>query len=477
MKSGKPHIVILGAGPAGLGAAFLLSRRSLADVTVLERSDRIGGLAGSFDISGIRVDYGSHRLHPSCDAEILQDIKTLLGDDLLDRPRHGRIRLRDRWIHFPLRPVDLSLKLPLDFSVGASLDLILKTLRRKFENSNSESFASVLEAGLGKTICREFYFPYARKIWGLPPEELSPTQAHRRVSASSGGKIFLKILSAVPFFRPPGSGRFFYPRDGFGQISESLEKAAKNSGAIFQLGTAIKSIRVRDKRTSEISCEQNGKIATYQADQVWSTIPITSLVKYIEQPPPSPVMQAMENIRYRAMILIYLVLEQDRFSEYDAHYFPEPNIPITRLSEPKNYSNVQAPQNSTVLCAELPCFPKDAQWRLTDEQLGSLVLDCLASVDLPVRTRIKAVTVQRLPQAYPVYQRDYEGHLDHIDQWLGNMDNLITFGRQGLFVHDNTHHSLYMAYCAVNCLDEKGWFDREQWQKCRHIFETHVVED
>jgi protoporphyrinogen oxidase len=189
------------------------------------------------------------------------------------------------------------------------------------------------------------------------------------------------------------------------------------------------------------------------------------------------VVQAMENISYRAMLLIYLVLEQNRFSEYDAHYFPGPNIPITRLSEPKIYSNAQTPQDSTVLCAELPCFPEDAPWRLTEEQLGSLVLDCLASVDLPVRARIKAVTVRRLPQAYPVYRLGYEKYFDLIDQWLGNMDNLITFGRQGLFVHDNTHHSLYMAYCAVNCLDDKGRFDREQWQKCRRIFATHVVED
>src|SRR5688572_32285972 len=105
----NPHIVILGAGPAGLGAAFQLTRRKLARVTLLEQNTWVGGNAGSFELAGMRVDYGSHRLHPACDPEILADIRALLGDDLLDRPRHGRIRLSGKWIHFPLQPFDLAL--------------------------------------------------------------------------------------------------------------------------------------------------------------------------------------------------------------------------------------------------------------------------------------------------------------------------------------------------------------------------------
>src|SRR5262245_54705249 len=93
-------IVVLGAGPAGLGAAYRLARRGFA-VTVLERAPTVGGNAGSFEIDGCRVDYGSHRLHPSCPHAVLADIRALLGADLLERPRHGRIRLRGRWVHFP----------------------------------------------------------------------------------------------------------------------------------------------------------------------------------------------------------------------------------------------------------------------------------------------------------------------------------------------------------------------------------------
>ncbi len=179
---GRPHVVILGAGPAGLGAAFQLTRKGAAWVTVLEAADRVGGNAGSFELDGVHVDFGSHRLHPACDPDILRDLRGLLGEDLLDRPRHGRIRLQGRWIHFPLNPVDLLLRLPKDFALGVLADIARKAWPRR--KSGEETFATVLERGLGRTICREFYFPYARKLWGLAPEDLGVTQARRRVSGS-----------------------------------------------------------------------------------------------------------------------------------------------------------------------------------------------------------------------------------------------------------------------------------------------------
>ena len=126
----KPKITILGAGPAGVGAAWRLAEERKADVLVLEQKEVVGGNAGSFEIAGIPVDFGSHRLHPACDPQILSDLKELLGVDLLDRPRHGRIRLQGKWISFPLRPLNLALNLPISFSSGVVLDAASKILSR-----------------------------------------------------------------------------------------------------------------------------------------------------------------------------------------------------------------------------------------------------------------------------------------------------------------------------------------------------------
>ena len=123
-----PHIVILGAGPAGLGAASRLARTHNFQVTVLEKNDHVGGNAGSFEIDGIPVDFGSHRLHPSCDLQVMADLKQMLGDDLLIRPRHGRILLTGKWIHFPLKPADLAVHLPLSFTLGVGRDVMRKIL-------------------------------------------------------------------------------------------------------------------------------------------------------------------------------------------------------------------------------------------------------------------------------------------------------------------------------------------------------------
>jgi protoporphyrinogen oxidase len=206
-------------------------------------------------------------------------------------------------------------------------------------------------------------------------------------------------------------------------------------------------------------------------------MPITTLVRCLQPAPAARILEAADRIDYRAMILIYLVLDQDRFSEYDAHYFPEPGIAISRLSEPKNYHGSGEPRGTTVLCAELPCSPADPAWRMTDEELGRLASDALAAAGIPVRAPVRQVVTRRLSHAYPLYQAGYQAYLDALLEWVDGVPGLLTLGRQGLFAHDNTHHALYMGYCAARCLDASGSFDSDRWRAYRRIFETHVVED
>ena len=474
----KPHVVILGAGPAGLGASYQLARRSAFQVTLLEQNSWVGGNAGSFELSGLHVDYGSHRLHPSCDPEVLHDIRSLLGEDLLDRPRHGRIRLRDRWIHFPLEPLNLVSRLPLGFSLGVAGDMMRKVARTADNSHDDQTFSAVMQRDLGHTICHDFYFPYARKIWGLEPEELSAIQAQRRVRNNSLVKMMRKVFGALPGFKITGSGRFFYPRHGFGQISEAFCKAALEAGAQIYLNAKVKAVEINPSgQQHRIIFEKDLLQHIIEADNVWSTIPITTLVRMLEPAPPPALLQATTQIDYRSMILVYLVLGESRFSEYDAHYFPELSIRITRLSEPKNYSSLADPADRTVLCAELPCSIGDPEWQMGDQELGHLICESLELAGIPVNAPLLDVSVRRLRYAYPIYRMGYELHFDRLDDWINQIDGLLTFGRQGLFAHDNTHHALYMAYSAVKCLDVEGMFDRQRWEAFRRVFQTHVVED
>jgi protoporphyrinogen oxidase len=470
-------VVVLGAGPAGLGAALGAARKGY-EVTVLEQGDRVGGNSGSFELAGIRVDYGSHRFHPAADPAVFSLVRELLGDDLLVRPRHGRIRLLGRWIHFPLRPLDLALRAHPRFTAGVIADAARKGVMGGDRlDPAHETFASVLDRGLGPTICREFYFPYARKIWGLEPDEISPIQARRRVSSGSLGSLLKRLLPRrAKAGARSGKGIFYYPKRGYGQISERLAEAAEAAGARVLLGTVARRIDLTSssERRVEIGSSHGTDVLTTR--HVWSTIPVTTLIRLVEPAAPAEIKAAGAALQLRAMLLVYLVLETDRFTEFDAHYFPESNVPFTRVSEPKNYAAQGEPRGVTVLCAEIPCNQRDSVWSASSDELGALVVDGLARAGLPVRCRIAEVAVRRLPAAYPIYRVGYEEHFERVDRWVDDLEGVLSFGRQGLYAHDNTHHALFMAHGAVESLTRTG-LDKASWHAYRRVFETHVVED
>lgn len=466
----EPHVVILGGGPAGVGAAYKLRAEGKAKVTLLERNSHFGGNAGSFLDGDIWLDYGSHRLHHATEPHLLADIQRLLGDDLLDRPRNGRIRLRGQWVKFPLSGPDLMLRLDKAFALGAAFDMVRKNLPGG--PPEGETFASVLRANLGPTICDHFYYPYARKLWGREPSELSGIQARRRVSSSSFGKLLKKVV------KPPGKGFFYYPREGFGQISRAYAKAAEDAGA--QLLTEWKATRLArpsdGAKTWRVEAEGHGDQVALEADFVWSTVPVTVAARMMDPGPPEDVLEAASRVTYRAMLLVYVELPVTQFTTTDAHYFPEENVKMTRLSEPKNYFGKREPQGRTILCAEIPCEIGDALWQMDDEALGRLVVEDMKRVDLAPPVAPTRAFSRRLPQAYPIYLNGYEAPLEALDRWVSGLEGFLSYGRQGLFAHDNTHHALFMAYSAVDCL-RGDRFDLNKWAEYREIFATHVVED
>ncbi len=471
MTNQRKKIVILGAGPAGLALALKLAQRPAlqADVVVLEKNDQVGGLATSFTENGLIFDYGSHRLHPATKPEILQELKTLLGDDLLDRPRYGRIRLLGRFLQFPLKPFELLIKLPYSFVFGFLTDSLLKPFTKRPEQ---KSFADVLKNGLGKTICNYFYFPYAVKLWGLEPEKIAAVQAQRRVAANSIWKMIAKVLSKVPGFKRPGSGRFYYPRQGFGQISNALAKQVTELGGRIVLNCRIEKI---EKQDSGFIIFNNAE--PIRADFIFSTIPLTAMTNLLQPSAPEGVRTAAAKLSFRAMVLHYLVLGKKPFTPFDAHYFPEKEVIFSRMSEPANYRCSVEPADRTGLCFEIPCNVGDDIWRMSEQELTDRVLSDLAKCDLTVTGRVLHSFSKRVPFIYPVYDLNFSENLQVINDYLIKIPKLISLGRQGLFVHDNTHHTIEMAWRAAECLNDDGRWDDGQWQCHLLAFAENVVED
>jgi len=474
MKS-NPKIQILGAGPAGIAVAYAMARKGGAEIEVLERAPVGGGNSASFKIADIWCDYGSHRFHPVADPNVLADVKSILSDDLLLRPRHGRIRLGGRWIHFPLKPLDALLKLPKRFGFSLLADSLFKPFRKK--STGARTFSTILYDGLGPTIAENFYFPYVKKLWGVDPDKLAVKLAERRISGTSVSKILFKMLRMLPGMGDETTGKFYYPRNGFGQIAQAMTNAAQDHGARFNFGANITRIERDENTVRAVWTKDKDGDTRHETDQLLSTIPLTTLVRLMDPPAPQTVQDACAAIRFRGMILLYLVLETDQFTEFDAHYYPELSIPISRMSEPKNYSALDQPKGVTVLCAELPCDPGEKWWDMSDSELKDHFCQWLGDVGLPVNVPVRACKTRRISHAYPVYDLDYEDNFNAVDQWLLGLEGLLVFGRQGLFAHDNTHHAIAMAYGAADCLDQGGRVDRQKWDRYRQEFSTHTVED
>lgn len=522
-------VVVLGAGPAGLMAGLQLARAGRS-VTILERGEAVGGMAGSFEVAGVRVDFGSHRLHPVAAPYLLAELRALLGDDLQTRRRRGRIALAGRWLAFPLRMGDLARNAPKPFLARVAFDTGTAPLRRP----RKPTAADVIAARLGPTVARHFYTPYLTKLWGTSPDELSAELADRRVSARSGLDVVRRALRA----RQPEGGIFLYPRRGFGQISEVIADAALAAGASIRLGAGVSKIELGESHADVVLDDGS----SLRSDVVCSTIPVPLLAKMAGAP--QEVVQAGARLRHRAMVLSYLVLDADRLTTFDAHYFPGLDTPVSRLSEPKNFrgpaeaageghiggagthadarptggagdSRGGDPDGVTVVCAELACWEGDGIWNATPEELADLVIATLEPLGFTF-PKVLATEVRRIPRCYPVYTGTYTEDLAVIEGWADQQDRLLTFGRQGLFAPDNTHHALHMGWEAAGAIrvdageparrvgapgepegaggagepatsGEAGGaggtraggltIDRARWRAARESFRSHVVED
>lgn len=460
------ELAVLGAGPAGLAAAWRAARGGHS-VVLLERAETVGGMAASVTVDGVRVDHGSHRLHPGIAPHLLADLRELLGADLQLRRRNGRLRVADRWVGFPLRPGELVRALPPSMIAKVAGDAVTAPLRR----GEPQCYADALRSGLGPTLYEALYAPYAVKLWGLPGEEIDVEQARVRVTADTPAKIAARMLRGR---RGNGQGRVFhYPRRGFGQIVEALAGAARDSGAVLRLGTEVTGVDVGDVDVTL----RTGAGETITAGRLFSTLPLPVLARITTPAPPPSALASAGELEFRSMLLVYVTHGGPRpWSEFDAHYLPQPGTPVTRISEPANYrDSADDPADRTVLCAEIPCTVGDALWSASDEQLCRVVSDTVEDLDLPT-LRPTGVQVRRLRHVYPVYRTGYRRHLRGVDAWADELPRVTTFGRLGLFAHDNTHHALVMGYDAAAALQD-GSFDAGAWSAARRRFTSHVVED
>lgn len=461
--SGSSDVIVIGAGPAGLAAAWRAARRGLK-VTLLERADHLGGMAASFDVAGVRVDQGSHRLDVRTPDGVLGDLRDMLGDDLQLRRRTSRIRIGDRWMAYPLRVDDVARHLNRGLLARVARDSATSPLRRPKE----DTYADVMRSRVGPTLYDVVYGPFAEKIWGRSGDRLSGVLAGRQADQLKAWKTAARMLARAGRRQAQNAtaGGYYYPRRGFGQLFDALGNAAVDAGVDVRVDAEVDRVRV---------FEDEVRVSTQDGDEVsgslvLSTLPLPLLARLARPAPSLTSMEASARLRYRAMLLVYVVHAGGRWTRFDTFDIPDPRTPVSRISEPANYrSSVDDPTDRSVLCVEIPCTMTDEVWGLSDEGLGDLVDETLGMCGLPAVNRVH-VESRRLGQVYPIHRAGHEQDLLDVDSWSRTIRRVVTLGRQGLFVLENVDQALSMAYDAVESIRDDGSFDRYAWSVARERY-------
>jgi protoporphyrinogen oxidase len=456
--------IVVGGGPAGLAAAYRLSDGPFRQVLLLERAPRLGGLAAGIERDGMRLDFGPHRLHAAADPEVMRDLQRLLGDEIERRERRGRIYLDGTYLPFPPGPRALA-RLGVPTAIGILAAMLAARFRPAPPPANYEE---AVRRVVGDRLYDRFYGPFAAKVWGRPGNEIAVEQAQRRVNQRGLGD-FLRLLVG----RSP-SRYFLYPRGGFGRIPQAYaEVLAERPNVEISTSAEVTAVDLRDDRVDRVEYQVGGGArSTRPAHLVW-TAPITDLAR-LAHPVPASIQQRARELRTRAVVICFAVIARPGIGTADTYYFPQAQFPFNRVMEQKRFSRDLVPANRTVLVMDVPCDPDSAEFSAGEADLRARVATGLADAGLCRTDEIVDFWAVRFRSAYPVYSLSTAAALDVVRDWTDQIQNLWLAGRQGLFLHNNTHHSLLMGYRAAAAI---GSQDRAAWLREVESFADFTVAD
>jgi protoporphyrinogen oxidase len=445
------QVVILGAGPAGLTAAYELSKHGVP-ATVLERDPKlVGGIARTNEHHGYRFDIGGHRFF-SKNGEV-EDLWTeILGDEMLTRDRSSRIYYRGRYFDYPLRATNALLNLgPVETALcmASYVRARLRPMRppRTFEDWVTNQF--------GRRLFRIFFKTYTEKVWGVSTSEISADWAAQRIKGLDMRQVIKSAL--LPQSGPRERDRviktlidrFRYPRLGPGQMWERVVELLAERGREVRMGLEVTGVS-RDARgglTVKAKPVAGGAPVQLRAGHVISSLPIRELILGLDPPAPAEVQAAARALDYRDFLTVAVMIDRAEVTRDNWVYVHDPGVQVGRIQNFKVWSPDMVPdQSRTCLGLEYFCFEGDGLWNAPDAELVELARTELERLGICRPEEIFDGVVVRQAKAYPVYDDAYQDNVAVIRRWLAReMPNLHLVGRNGMHKYNNQDHSMMTA--------------------------------
>jgi protoporphyrinogen oxidase len=462
----KPRIVVLGAGPAGMSAAWRLSELGYP-VTVLERDNAVGGMGRTITVCGrCLVDFGPHTFHIRDTAEsreVLSAIRPFFGEDPLVLTRGTRVLLRGKEYIYPLELLQVLTGVSPLLSMRIVFDYMVATLKSALRPPQKEhSFEEWGVRNLGRTLYDLCFGIYSARVWGLPTGQISSKQA-QRVAKLNLKNIVLRVLGIradpATYFT-----KYMYPRRGISLLFENMAASVRRHGNEIKLSAPAVRLDRNGNRITGVVYSEGGEEKRVDCDIVLSTLPLPALVGMMSPALPAGVGEHAARLRYRSLKLIYIVLKRSRMTDYHWVYLLDEHFRVNRVSEQKNVSPYMVPDDRTVLCIELSLWKDEPLWQASNEEIYRIALNDLMKMGYDVREdEVDTYFISEIPTAYPVYELNFEDHLIPVLDGVHSLQNVLTLGRHGLFLNNSMDDNVLLGMKVAAHIDATG-ADSATWK-------------